>query len=111
MTLMMSDSLKDIVSIGQLTGEETDLTINFDGDVINLNIFSIIKDESHVRVLAYAGRDLVLRALTSNAVTAKAVFAGTTVQNGPVTCVGLVPTTIGDEIHDMLIVHIKRDNE
>lgn len=106
----MSDSLKDIVSIGQLTGDVSDLALCLDGEVINLDIFSIIRDESHVKVLSYANRELVLKALISNTATAKATFAGAIVQDGPVDCIGLVPTTIGNESHDMLLVHIKRDN-
>lgn len=110
MTIMMSDSLKDIVSIGQLTGEESELALNLDGETVNLDIFSIVRDESHVRVLSFAGRELVSRALTSSTTSAKASFAGAVVQQGPVTCVGLIPTLIGNEMHDMLLVHIKRDN-
>jgi len=106
----MSDSLKDIVSIGQLTGDVTVLALYLDGEVINLDIFSIIRDESHVKVLAYADRELVLKALIANTVTAKATFAGAIVQDGLVDCVGLVPTSIGNESHDMLLIHIKRDN-
>ena len=65
MTLMMSDSLKDIVSIGQLTGETSSLALTFDNAVVELDIFSFVRGAEHVEVLAFASRDIVSSVLNA----------------------------------------------
>lgn len=110
MTIMMSDSLKDIVSIGQLTGETANLLITIENDTIDLDVHSFLRTETLTEVLAFSSRETIARVLQSNSVKGTITFDNLTVQVGPVVAVGYKPISINNDIHDMLSVHIKRDN-
>ena len=109
MTLMMSDSLKDIVSIGQLTGESSSLALTFDNSSVELDVFSFAKGSEYVEVLAFASRELVSSVITAKDVTGVFYFTGEHVCEGKITCIGYRPMQLKDDIHDMILVHIKRD--
>jgi hypothetical protein len=110
MTLMMSDSLKDIVSIGQLTGESSSLTLTFDNSAVELDIFSFTRSSEVIDVLAFASRDLVASVLNAKEVSGTLYFLGAHIGEGKITRIGYQPMNLRDDVHDMLIVHIKRDN-
>lgn len=109
MTLMMSDSLKDIVSIGQLTGETSSLALTFDNSVVELDIFSFARSVDKIDVLAFASRDLVSSILNAKDVSGSLDFLGEKIGQGKITCIGYQPMRLNDDVHDMILVHIKRD--
>lgn len=109
MTLMMSDSLKDIVSIGQLTGEASHLTLSFDDSAVELDIFSFTRSPERIDVLAFASRDLISRVLNAKEVSGSLYFSGEHVGDGKITRIGYQPVNLKDDVHDMILVHIKRD--
>lgn len=110
MTLMMSDSLKDIVSIGQLTGEESVLTVVIDGIAQNFVLFSFVRADNTLRAMAHATKIDVAKIYSAKDLTASATFEGLELATGEVISIGYEPVTIGQDVHDMVMVHIKRDN-
>lgn len=105
----MSDSLRDIVSIGQLTGETSNLTLSVDGADQIFDILSFTRDKTHIRALAFANREAVVNVLKADSIKAVIIFEGVKIGSGTVICVGYEPVTLGDLVHDTLLVHIKRD--
>lgn len=110
MSIMMSDSLKDIVSIGQLTGEPSQLLLTIDSETFDLDVYSFTRDTSAARILAFASRDIIITALKGKDLSAKASFEGTSIAGGKVLAIGYEPIFINNEPHDMLMIHIKRNN-
>lgn len=110
MSIMMSDSLKDIVSIGQLTGESSEAILTLDGEEHTLDLYSFTRDKGNIRCLLFSSRELIVKALTTSKQHASVVFEGTKVGGGQVISLGYEPILIGDDVHDMLMIHVKRDN-
>jgi len=110
MTIMMSDSLRDIVSIGQLTGDASEVILSLDGNEHKLDLYSFVCDKSHIRCLAFSSRDTVVKSITAKKITCVVTFDNNVVGKGQVTTVGYEPITIGDTVHEMLLIHLKRDN-
>ena len=110
MTIMMSDSLKDIVSIGQLSGEPSSVILTIDDESFDLDLFSFTRDATSARVLAFATREIVVNALKGKNLSAKAAFEGVSVAAGKVITVGYEMVFINNDPHDMLMIHIKRNN-
>jgi len=80
-----------------------------DGDDRNFDMLSFTRDKTHIRALAFATREEVLKALKANSVKATITFEGVNIGSGTVVCVGYEPVTLGDLVHDTMLVHIKRD--
>ncbi len=110
MTIMMSDSLRDIVSIGQLTGESSELTLTIEGKEARMDLHSFVKDRGVLRCLAFSTRELILSAIKAGDIRASATFEGHTLGSGKVVTLGHEPLMMGDTIHDMLLIHLKCDN-
>lgn len=110
MSIMMSDSLKDIVSIGQLTGESSEVILTLDDGEHALDLYSFTRDKSHLRCLMFATRELIVNALASKLAQAVVTFEGKKVGAGQVITLGYEPILIRDDVHDMLMIHVKRDN-
>ena len=110
MSIMMSDSLKDIVSIGQLTGEPSSVLLTIDDSTFDLDLFSFTRDATSARILAFATREIVVNALKGKNLSAKATFEGVDVANGKVIMLGYETVFINNAPHDMLMIHIKRNN-
>ncbi len=109
MSIMMSDSLKDIVSIGQLTGEYSTLTLHTGNDSSSFDIYSFTFDEKIIRVLAFSSRDFIAQLIKMPDIKASASFEGVALGSGRVICCGYEPIIIDNSQNDMLMVHIKRD--
>ena len=110
MSIMMSDSLKDIVSIGQLTGEPSQLILTIDNESFDLDVYSFTRDALSARILSFASRDIIAKVLKGKDLAAKASFEGINIAGGKVIAVGYEPIFINNEAHDMLMIHIKRNN-
>ena len=80
----MSDSLKDIVSIGQLTGEISQVSLTVDDEQYNLDLFSFTLDATSTRLLAFASRGIVSSALNEKTLTAIARFEGEEIGKGKI---------------------------
>jgi hypothetical protein len=107
---MMSDSLKDIVSIGQLTGESSETILTLDGEAHTLDLHSFTRDKAHLRCLSFASRELIVKALAAKTLHAEISFEGSKVGSGQVVSLGYEPILIREDVHDMLMIHVKRDN-
>ena len=110
MSIMMSDSLKDIVSIGQLTGDLSEVTIDADGEKHVIDLYSFTRDKSTIRCLAFSPRTLVVKLIDSKSLHASMTFEGKQLGSGAIITLGYEPILIGEDIHNMLMVHVKRDN-
>ena len=109
MSIMMSDSLKDIISTGQLTGDDCVLSLKVDEVELELDVYSFIRHVDHTVVRCFAHREVVAQCLS--AITAKAdlSFSGKQVCRGGLTSVGFEVASFGDESHDGIVLHIKHD--
>lgn len=105
----MSDSLKDIISIGQLTGDDCTLALSIDGSEIELDVYNFIRYTDHTAVKCFANRDVVAQCLSAKVINADLLFSGKQVCNGKVSAVGFEVTSIGDSTHDGIVLHIKHD--
>jgi hypothetical protein len=110
MSIMMSDSLKDIVSIGQLTGEISQVSLTVDDEQYDLDLFSFTRDAASTRLLAFASRGIISSALKAKTLTAIARFEGEEIGKGKISSLGFETVIIHNEPHDMIMLHIKRNN-
>ena len=109
MSIMMSDSLKDIISIGQLTGDAYVLSLKIDESELELDVYSFIRHIDHTVVRCFARRDVVAQCLSATTSDADLSFSGKQVCKGGLTSVGFEVTSFGDESHDVIVLHIKHD--
>ena len=110
MSIMMSDSLKDIVSIGQLTGEISHVELTIDDDQYDLDLFSFTRDATSLRLLAFASRSIVSSAMKAKNLMAIAKFEGEEIGKGKIISLGFETIFINSDAHDMIMLHIKRNN-
>ena len=110
MTVMMSDSLKDIISIGQLTGEISFLRVEIGGETKEYDIISFEVCNKDFLVKAFSSKSSILDIIKSKKAKASLTFMGDVIGTGVVTSVGLDQIVIGEETHDVLIIRAKRDN-
>jgi|688.fasta_scaffold1303919_2 hypothetical protein len=110
MTIMMSDSLRDIVSTGQLTGDISEATLNIDGEELRFDLYSFVSDKTSLRCLLFSTRESVVRAIKAKKLTCEVKFDNNVIGKGHVITVGYEPLMIGDTMHEMLLIHLKRDN-
>lgn len=109
MSIMMSESLKGIVSIGQLDGDDCVLSLTIDDEQYTLDVYSFVRHVDHAVVKCISSRDLIDRCLSSQQAIATLSFAGKDVCAGKVRSVGFEVYTRGDESHDAVILHMDRD--
>jgi hypothetical protein len=109
MSIMMSDSLKDIISTGQLTGDDCILTLKVDETELELDVYSFIRHVDHTVVRCFAHRDVVAQCLSATTTAADLSFSGKQVCRGGLASVGFEVVSFGDESHDGLVLHIKHD--
>jgi hypothetical protein len=109
MSIMMSDSLKDIISIGQLTGDDCVLVLKVDESDLELDVYSFIRHVDHTVVRCFARREVVAQCLSASTATADLSFSGKQVCKGELASVGFEVASFGDESHDGIVLHIKHD--
>jgi hypothetical protein len=107
---MMSDSLKDIVSIGQLTGDMSNIVLFIDDMAHDLELFSFTRDPQTLRCLVFASKEIISLALRARKISATVKFDNEPIGSGKVVTIGYEPMTLGNVTHDMLMLHMKRDN-
>ena len=110
MSIMMSDSLRDIVSIGQLTGDQSEAIVFIDDEAHHLELHSFTRDAQTLRCLVFAPRELISQALVAKNMSATVKFDNNPVGSGKIVAIGYEPVVIGNVSHDMLMLHMKRDN-
>ena len=110
MSIMMSDSLRDIVSIGQLTGDMSNIVFFIDDMAHELELFSFTRDAQSLRCLVYSSKETIKLALRAKKLSATVKFDNDLIGSGKVISIGYEPITIGNATHDMLMLHMKRDN-
>lgn len=107
----MSDSLKDIVSIGQLTGEINEVTVSLpDGKVKTFDLFSFVIDKTVARCLVFSTRHAVLDLIQADNATANITFEGKQIASGLLISIGYEPLKVGSDYEDMMLLHLKRNN-
>jgi hypothetical protein len=107
----MSDSLKDIVSIGQLTGDLSVIKISIDKDQIKqFDLFSFVIDDSSCRCMVFATRQDVLDMIGKKGLAVDVIFEGKTIASGTIHSLGYEPIKIETSFEDMMMVHLKRNN-
>ena len=110
MSIMMSDSLRDIVSIGQLTGDMSSIVFFIDDMAHDLELFSFTRDAQTLRCLVFASKEIIALALHAKKLSAAVKFDNVLIGSGKVIAIGYEPMTLGNVTHDMLMLHMKRDN-
>lgn len=106
----MSESLRDIVSIGQLTGDQTEVIIFIDDEAHHLELHSFTRDPQTLRCLVFTPRELISQALVAKNMSATVKFDNSLVGSGKIVAIGYEPVVIGNVSHDMMMLHMKRDN-
>lgn len=110
MSIMMSDSLRDIISIGQLTGDMSNIVLFVDDMAHDLELFSFTRDAQTLRCLVFASKEMIVLALRAKKISAAVKFDNEPIGSGKVIAIGYEPMTLGNVTHDMLMLHMKRDN-
>jgi len=110
MTVMMSDSLKDIISTGQLGGEETHLTVTFGDEIHDLDVLTFELSNKDFYVKSFSDKEVIRRLVKEKKVKVSLAFMGDIICVGMLTSVGYEQVIIGEDVHDVLIIRAKRDN-
>lgn len=107
----MSESLKDIVSIGQLTGELSVIKILIDKDQIHtFDLFSFVIDDASCRCMVFATRQNLLDIIGKKGLIVEVIFEGKAIATGTIQALGYEPVKIETSFEDMMMVHLKRNN-
>ena len=106
----MSDSLKDIISIGQLTGDDCTLNLVVDDSEFELDVYNFMKHLEHTEAKCFASREIISQCLVAKQASAELKFSGTHVSKGKVDAVGFEVASFGDTPHDGIVLRIKHDN-
>ena len=111
MTIMMSESLKDIVSIGQLTGEISVVKItNNKDEPKQFDLFSFVLDDSSCRCMFFASRQEILDIIGKKDLNVEVIFEGKSIASGSIQALGYEPVKIDTSFEDMMMIHLKRNN-